>query len=29
MNSAVISEFKISVDGITLGEPIDLGAFAR
>ncbi len=26
VNSAVISEFKISVDGITLGEPIDLRA---
>jgi len=25
----VIREFKISVDGITLGEPINLGAFAR
>ena len=24
MHSAVISEFKISVDGITLGEPINL-----
>ena len=29
MSSTVIREFKISVDGITLGEPIDLGAFAR
>ncbi len=29
MSSAVIREFKISVDGITLGEPINLGAFAR
>jgi circadian clock protein KaiC len=27
MNSAVISEFKISVDGITLGEPLDLRKF--
>ena len=26
-NSAVISEFTISVDGITLGEPLDLRAF--
>ncbi len=26
-NSAVIREFTISVDGITLGEPIDLRAF--
>lgn len=26
-NSAVISEFTISVDGITLGEPLDLKAF--
>ena len=29
MSSTVIREFKISVDGITLGEPIDLGAFGR
>ena len=29
MSSTVIREFKISVDGITLGEPINLGAFAR
>jgi circadian clock protein KaiC len=29
MNSAAIREFRISVDGITLGEPIDLGAFGR
>jgi len=29
MSSTVIREFKISVDGITLGEPIDLGAFRR
>ena len=28
-SSTVIREFKISVDGITLGEPIDLGAFRR
>jgi circadian clock protein KaiC len=27
MNSAVISEFHISSDGITLGEPLDLRAF--
>ena len=27
MNSAVISEFSISSDGITLGEPLDLRAF--
>ena len=27
MNSAVISEFTISSDGITLGEPLDLRAF--
>jgi circadian clock protein KaiC len=26
VNSAVISEFNISADGITLGEPIDLRA---
>jgi circadian clock protein KaiC len=29
VSSTVIREFKISVDGITLGEPIDLGAFGR
>jgi circadian clock protein KaiC len=29
MSSTVIREFKISVDGITLGEPINLGAFGR
>ena len=29
MSSSVIREFKISVDGITLGQPINLGAFAR
>ena len=27
MNSAVISEFNISTDGITLGKPLDLRAF--
>jgi circadian clock protein KaiC len=27
MNSAVISEFKISSEGITLGDPLDLHAF--
>jgi circadian clock protein KaiC len=29
MSSTVIREFKISVAGITLGEPINLGAFGR
>jgi hypothetical protein len=29
MSSTVIREFKISVEGITLGEPISLGAFGR
>ena len=27
MNSAVISEFTISTDGITLGQPLDLRPF--
>ena len=29
VNSAVISEFKISADGITLGQPIDIAALGR